>query len=193
MKLKYDPTSVVKHVIELSGGHDAFFEKSHAELNRLNAVWKQDSLTIGRILRAHVFVEHFLNELLRAKNPGLGPLDKARLTFAQKVSLVGPESPEVEDLLPGIRRLNQIRNRLAHSLHADLTTEDADVLLNCSLFRAMRDEDARHISEIASTKPIDVVEDFALHVGGRIQSHVSGAAEVWAEAFRLVEEEASNS
>jgi hypothetical protein len=191
MKLELDPTSVVKHVIELSGGHDAAFEKFDAEYKQLMAVWEQDSHLIGRILRAHLFVEHFLNELLRAKNPDLG-LDKARLSFAQKVSLVGSGSAEIEDLLLGIRRLNAVRNRLAHSLHADLTTEDADVLLNCRYFRALRDEGARTTSRKASTEPIDVVEDFALHVGVRVQSHVSGNAVVWAEAIRLAQEEASN-
>ena len=135
-----DPTSVAKHLISLSGGPKVAFEKFHTEHKQLLTLWEQNADSIGRILRAHLFVEHFLTEFLQAKNPRLGSPDKARLGFAQKVSLLGTELSEVHDLVPGIRRLNKIRNRVAHSLHADLTTEDTETLLGCGLFRALREE-----------------------------------------------------
>lgn len=182
-----DPTSVAKHMIDLSGGPNVAFEKFDAEHKQLLAMWDQNADSIGRILRAHLFVEHFLTELLQAKNPRLGSLDNARLGFAQKVSLLGTELSEIQDLVPGIRRLNKIRNRVAHSLHANLTAEDAETLLSCGFFRAMREESARVRSQTSSQEPLVVIEDFALHVGARIQSSVSGNAALWSEAFRLAE------
>ncbi len=188
-----DPKSVVKHVIELLGGPEVAFEKVDGEFAQMMVLWDQDAPTIGRILRAHLFVEYFLTELLRTKNPQLGSLDNARLTFSQKVSLIDSKSSEIKYLLPGIRRLNQIRNRLAHSLHANLSVDDADALLSCDLFRAMRDESAKRHSRPASAEPLNVYEDFALHVGSTIKSLTSGSAAVWSEAYRLAQAEVSGS
>lgn len=187
-----DPTSVAKHMINLSGGPNVAFEKFDAEHKQLLDMWNQNADSIGRILRAHLFVEHFLTEFLQAKNPQLGSLDKVRLGFVQKVSLLGTEISEIQDLVPGIRRLNKIRNRVAHSLHADLTGEDAETLLGYGLFRAMRDERARGTSQIPSQEPLVVIEDFALHVGVRIQSSISGTAALWSEAIRLAADEVSD-
>ncbi|MGQ3486439.1 hypothetical protein [Roseovarius pacificus] len=161
----FDPNSIAKNVIDLLGGRDAAFEKLDGEYHRMMAVWDQDAQSIGRILRAHLFVEYFLTEHIRAKNPNLGSLDAARLTFAQKASLLDSKLVTIKDVLPGIRRLNQVRNRLAHSLHADISADDANVLLGCRVFRAMREEGAKRKSQPPSKEPIDVLEAFALYVG----------------------------
>ena len=183
-----DPQRVAWHVITLLGGHDAAFAHFDADFRLLNDRWNQDTDSIGRILRAHLFVEHFLTEYLVARNPELGSPEDARLTFAQKLALIGDATGGVAYLIPGIRRLNAIRNRLAHNLAADVTPEDVSVFLGIALFKAMRDELAR--PNQASGDPIDILEDFSRHTGIALHASAIRNDKLWAEAIRLAEAEA---
>lgn len=178
---------VVSHVINLLGGHDAAFAHFDADFRLLNDRWNQDTETIGRILRAHLFVEHFLTEYLVARNPELGSPEDARLTFAQKLSLIGDATGGVAYLIPGIRRLNTIRNRLAHNLSADVTADDVNVFLGITLFKAMRDEAAK--PNQTSGSPIDILEDFSRHTGIALHASAIRDDKLWGEAIRLAEAE----
>jgi len=54
----------VAEMMEKFGGREAFFgrlDKRYAEFTR---VWKQDAERMGRILRAHLAVEHFVRVIL---------------------------------------------------------------------------------------------------------------------------------
>jgi hypothetical protein len=157
------PQIFARRLIALYGGVEAArnaFDKRHREISDR---WNQDAGLMGRILRAHLFVEHYLTDYLSTRNPNLGSTEKARLSFSQKVELADrPESPEAY-LFTGIRRLNQVRNRLAHTLMAEVTEADRDAFLSIELFRALRD--ALAAPQTASTDPIDVLEDFARHAG----------------------------
>ena len=70
--MNIDHEYVAKRVIELSGGKDKFNEEMDSKLARINEKWNQDVDAIGRILRAHLFVEHFVTECLVSFNPALG-------------------------------------------------------------------------------------------------------------------------
>jgi len=186
------PETVAKHLIDLLGGHDKAFERFDSEHKQFLDIWNQDADAIGKILRAHLFVEHFMTELLRTENPNLEDLDKARLTFAQKVALIKTESFLIKELLPGIIRLNKIRNRLAHSIHAKMTCEDVSIFLSAKMFCAMRDVQNKEINKQSSADPINIIEDFALYTGNIMHAHSSGFSATWAEALRLAKEEASS-
>ncbi len=124
--------------MEIMGGPDEFFNAADEELANINARWNQNVSEIGRILRAHLFVEHYLTQYLAQANPRLGSLSDARATFAQKVSLLDVDNPDIAAMLPGIKRLNAIRNRLAHNLGAQVSDEDARIFLSCERFAALR-------------------------------------------------------
>jgi len=188
-----NPEAVVKHVIRLMGGHEKAWQAFHDDFQLITTRWEQDTATIGRILRAHLFVEHFLTEYVQARNPELGSPEEARVTFAQKVALFGTGTPGIAYLLPGARRLNAIRNRIAHSLRAEVTKEDVDAFLQIELFRAMREEKARRLSSTPSTAPIDVLEEFAMHAGIILHASATRNADMWAEALRAAQEECSGS
>ena len=183
-----DPKLVVEHVIRLMGGHDKAFAQFDAELLYVDKHWEQDTAIIGRILRAHLFVEHFLTEYIQLRNPELGSLGEARVSFSQKIALVGVGPASISYLIPGIRHLNKIRNRLAHTLRAEVSEDDANVFLQIEFFRAMRKEKAKRFGN-PSSDPIDVLEEFARHAGGMLRGQSSRSWEVWAEAIRTVKEE----
>jgi hypothetical protein len=174
------------------GGRDEAFRVFDEHFKEITSRWEQDTTTIGRILRAHLFVEHFLKEFLRSRNPQLGSLEDARISFSQTVTLMGNATPGTGYLVPGIRRLNTIRNRLAHTLRAEVTDDDVKAFLAIDMFRAMRDERARRSSTVASTDPIVVLEEFAMHAGISLQASASRNADVWSNAFQAAQEECSD-
>ncbi len=173
---------LVDFVIESLGGHRRAFATFEAEAARITEAWGRDTAMIGRVLRAHLFVEHFLGEYISKKNPKLGSLDEARLSFAQKVALVGKNDPKVLYLIPGIRHLNAMRNRIAHQLQGGVTKQDAEVFLRIGMFNAMRN--ALFAPDVPSADPINVLEDFSKHSAIMLEASSSEHAEMWAEAVR---------
>ena len=163
-----DHGEIAKRVIELSGGKQKLNDEMDQKLALINDKWNQDVGAIGRILRAHLFVEHFITECLLAFNPALGGLDKARVSFAQKLALIEDYSSETQELAVGIRRLNKIRNQLAHNLEAKVTDKDKDALLSVKTFSALRLELAK--PGAPGDNSMDVLEDFAKHVGSRLEA-----------------------
>jgi hypothetical protein len=152
-------------------------------LREINTRWNQDASLMGRLLRAHLFVEYFLTRYLSAKNPNLGDLELARLTFAQKLALSDhPSSPEAY-LFPGIRLLNKVRNRIAHTLSATVTDEDRDGFLKIGVFREFRI--ALAAPKAPSNEPVDVLEEFSLHAGSSLASAASPNAKLWRDAMTV--------
>ncbi|GJH04503.1 hypothetical protein [Paraburkholderia terrae] len=147
-------------VAEIMGGQEEFMAAMVAERRATREKWNKDVLTIGRILRAHLYVEHYLTEYIQHLNPALGDIDGARITFNQKVRLLQSGDTLVSDIIPGIRHLNSIRNRLAHNLEAKVTDEDARVFLQ-GTFKALRNKGVLPSDDPQSESPIDVLEDFA--------------------------------
>ena len=146
---------------QLLGG-DAEFQKIAAqESSEALLRWQHDTDSIGRILRVHLFLERFITDNLQRANPSLGSIEKAKLSFAQKIELLSPRNADVADVTPGIRKLNNIRNRLAHKSNAAVTPDDAAALLQCQTFaRLLR---LRHGNGFDALKPIEVLEHFARH------------------------------
>lgn len=166
--MNIDHELVARRVIELSGGKDKLNEEMDSKLAKINEKWNQDIDAIGRILKAHLFVEHFITECLVSFNPSLGDVKEARLTFSQKLTLIEGYSEETKELSKGIKRLNKIRNQLAHRLAGTVTDQDKESLLSVLSFKALRNELAKPGEP--SDDNLVVLEDFAKHVGGRLSS-----------------------
>lgn len=183
-----NPTSDVGHIaaraIELHGGSDAFFAAADQEINEINVRWHQDITMIGRILRSHLFVEHYLSMYLAKVNPRLGSLADARITFAQKVALLDTSNVDISTVLQGIKRLNTIRNRLAHNLSAQVTEEDSQVFLRSERFAALRM--AKAMREVIGNEPIDILEDFSLHTSIVFTNGFSSVSRAIKDAIREV-------
>lgn len=152
--------AIAARTVEIMGGREQAIASMEAEYYAMKARWNKDVLTIGRILRAHLHVEYYLTEFLQYTNPQIGNLDETHITFNQKVNLLQSDDWTVSYLIPGIRHLNKIRNRLAHNLEATVNEEDATVFLQ-GMFKAFRDAGASGSDKQLSTNPIDVLEEFA--------------------------------
>jgi hypothetical protein len=136
-------------------------------LGRFNAqwarFWERNADHLGTVLIGHLAVEHYIDDWLTAANPGMKAVGDTRLSFAQKVELLDGADPSVQWLLPGLIRLNRIRNKLAHDLDAEISERDLEPLRNVVW-----------PWHSAGGKPcnsgIALVKDFALLVCGMLSS-----------------------
>lgn len=159
---EHDHDAIVQRAVELSGGRQKFIAEADRELAEINFHWQQNLEVIGRILRAHLFVEHYLGQYLIQANPRLGDLKGAKISFAQKIALLDATNSDIAHILPGIKHLNKIRNRLAHNLNAQVTDEDANIFLCSERFAALRA--ARTTEEKHTNEPLEILEDFSKHI-----------------------------
>jgi hypothetical protein len=131
------------------------------EVEDIGRIWQgMDLDTMGRVLRAHLVVEHFMNELLAVEGINLGALKEANLrpTFQQKLDLLYPAKGP---LYAGMYQLNRIRNNFAHRPDHRLTLQEAKALNNAgktfkqylSLYQKAR--------KIRPASAIDIIEAFA--------------------------------
>ena len=177
-----DTKKFVEKTFEVFGGREQFFAAAENEISYINGLWKADIASIGRVLRSHLVVEHFLARVIEKNNPKLGDLSKARLSFFQKLELLDTSAIILQELKPGIKRLNEIRNRIAHKLEVDVTQEDKAEFLGIGIYEAMRNESEKRSGK-KSGDPIDILEDFSLFAAGMLQSLSSEHKEKWQEVF----------
>ena len=74
---------------------------------------------IGRILKAHLIVENFLNSFLTA-HYGIVDLSDAKLSFYQKAKLLPDSASSSAFVKPGILQLNSVRNKFGHTLEFEI-------------------------------------------------------------------------
>ena len=153
-----DYNAIAMRAAELVGGHEKFMELAEREHSEMQTRWNQNVEVIGRILRSHLYVEHYMTEYLVQANPRLGSLQDAKLSFAQKLNLLDSKNPAIARILPGVKRLNKIRNQLAHNLNASVTTDDAGVFLSEPSFHALRVE--RFRDKALPADPLHILEEF---------------------------------
>lgn len=75
-------------------------------------------------IKAHLYVEHILMELLKLSLPLHKNLQMDRLNFISKAEICAASGAMPTELLPPIKILNSFRNRLAHNLHSVLANKD---------------------------------------------------------------------
>ncbi|AMO24688.1 hypothetical protein GCM10027034_09770 [Ramlibacter solisilvae] len=176
-----DTAKVTARTLEILGGHEKAWEIIDAEFAEVGRRWNQDITVIGRILRSHLFIEHYLNEHITKANPRLGSVEKARLTFAQKIALLDSTDRRLREILPGVKLLNTIRNRLAHRLNAAIGQEDAKVFLNAQYFAALRIEGAKPSKP--SEDPLDILEEFARYASTALTNEFSAFGNAFSKAL----------
>ncbi len=175
-------TRVIARVIDLLGGPERAREVTDTEFREMVARWNQDTDAIGRILWAHLYVEHYLTEFLGYANPRLESIADARLSFKQKLALLNTSSPAVAELKPGIAQLNRIRNRLAHRLNSLIEPADSHVFLAAPMFSSMR---LVSLGRPATTlTPIELLEQFSLHAANILAGEFDSFSKAFEQALQ---------
>jgi hypothetical protein len=82
------------------------------------------------VLRGHLYVEWELLASLNIALPHPEVADLSRLPFRHTVSLVAAHGLMAADDQGGFKRLNELRNNLAHRLEVSITENDEQSLVN---------------------------------------------------------------
>ena len=114
----------IEKAISVLSPHMEEVEKNfNLENQKFIALMESPSDLMGRILKSHLVVEHYLEEYL-SKEYDLQNVASAKLTFFQKVSLIHNQGKAASFVKPGILELNKIRNRFSHNLRANFSDSD---------------------------------------------------------------------
>lgn len=151
-------------------------ENFERENERFKTLLGQDHDLIGRVLKCHLILEHYLERFL-ADHLGAPELAQAKLTFFQKAQLLPSQGHSAAFVKPGILRLNAIRNMFGHSLRPELQMGEVDVLTQAlAVVRAgVRFDD-----------PVEVIEAFTTVACTWLIIVPPHLQQAWAEAFAEV-------
>lgn len=112
-------------------GRSARLILCRANLDSSGKRWDQGLDVIGRILRAHLYVEYYLTESLVKANRRLGSVDQARLSFWQKLELLDQNAhPLFSEMLPA-SLATYSQNARASLYDADWNSGLAENVLFC--------------------------------------------------------------
>ncbi|WP_425646119.1 hypothetical protein [Agrobacterium leguminum] len=167
----------IKEAIDVLRPHWSDIE---ADFNRHNARFLELAATshdvIGRVLRAHLIVENFLNSYLQATF-GFDEFDELRLSFAQKAKMLPSARSGAALIRPGIIQLNKVRNKFGHTLnHVVEPNEISHIVQLLSI--------ARPSSNFYD--PIDAIDAFAPVACAFLSVPPKHLQDAFAEAFKSV-------
>lgn len=118
----------IEEVIRLLEPHwDNIEEHFNTENEKFKALLAHDHDIIGRVLKCHLIVENYLDRYISDKYD-MENLNEARLSFYQKAILLPSKESSAAFVKPGILRLNNIRNRFAHTLNFDIEIDDLGII-----------------------------------------------------------------
>jgi hypothetical protein len=86
--------------------------------------------TIGAVIRAHLYVESTLNQLIEECLFRPKAMNVVELSFRFKVPLAAALGIIPEDFQPPLKQLNALRNKLAHRLDAEISNSDLERLFH---------------------------------------------------------------
>jgi hypothetical protein len=79
------------------------------------------------VIVSHLIIEHYLDRYIQNENPNLGKICEVRVSFPEKIKLIKNPSENIRPFIPGINKLNKIRNHFAHNLEYEIPKKDFQV------------------------------------------------------------------
>ncbi len=151
-KQKIDiPKSILDHFKQDFEANSRNFEDLNEVVTEL---FEKEEGTIGRVLKCHLIIEKHLNDLLEFHLGSKLNLEKARLSFKQKLTILEGISDEFFIYVKGINEINSLRNKIAHRLDYDINESNLDT---CVTF-------AKFLAQNEGLKKIEIVEIFSFNV-----------------------------
>ena len=95
----------------------------NAENARFIELMSRPHDVVGRLLKCHLVVEHYLDRFL-SEHFGIEDVERAKLGFFNKAMLLPNKAASAAVVKPGILKLNTLRNRAGHNLGSNITFGD---------------------------------------------------------------------
>ncbi len=91
----------------------------NAENAKFIALMGQPHDMLGRFLKCHLVLEHYLDRFL-SEHFGIEDVESAKLGYFNKAMLLPAKASSAAFVKPGILKLNVLRNRVGHNLGTDI-------------------------------------------------------------------------
>jgi len=109
-----------------------YWKEIEADFDRQNAKYLSlaatDHVSVGRVLRAHLIVENFMNSFIPGFF-GIEEFEELRLSFVQKAKLLPQQNSSAAFVRPGIIQLNAVRNKFGHRLNHVVEVHEIEVIV----------------------------------------------------------------
>lgn len=92
-----------------------------------------DHDAIGRVLRAHLVIESFIDTFL-AQHYRIENIEELRLSFHQKAKLLPTRGSSAAAVRPGILQVNSVRNKFGHRLNHMIERHEISALLEVLVY-----------------------------------------------------------
>ncbi|HEV7437688.1 MAG TPA: hypothetical protein VGO22_22910 [Pseudorhizobium sp.] len=167
----------VEEIVASLAPHLGDIEKEfHVINNRFLNLIGSDHDTLGRVLRSHLVIEHFLNDFLEL-HYRIDNIGAIRLSFYQKACMLPSVGSAAAFAKPGILEVNSIRNKYAHNIGYDLNQASMEAVNEVlRLSRPEVDFDTR----------VDQIEAFTATACAFLSAPLSGLREVYEHAFKNI-------
>jgi len=152
---------------------EADFEQQNRRFLELLSV---DHEPIGRVLRAHLVIENFLDSFL-SNFYGIEDIEDLRLSFAQKVKLLPSRQSSAAFVRPGIIQLNAVRNKFGHRINQPVEGHELS-----AVYEAL--QHARPDTKFSSQ--VDAIEAFAAVACAFLSVPPAHLQKLFVEAFSHV-------
>ncbi|EOE6708297.1 hypothetical protein BFR77_07060 [Acinetobacter pittii] len=103
------------------------------QISKGSVTWQRlDSINyeeLGYFLSCHLIIEHYIDEYLKVQYENLSWED-CKLTFSQKINLLSnfPVAEPYIELIPSIKAMNKIRNKISHRVDFKISIDDLEPL-----------------------------------------------------------------
>jgi hypothetical protein len=119
----------IEHVLHVLEPHWSEIEEDFDRHNRrFLELAAADHDAIGRVLRAHLVIESFLNTSL-VSCYGIEDISELKLSFFQKAKLLPTRDSSAAFVRPGILQLNSVRNKFGHRLNHEIERHEISAIL----------------------------------------------------------------
>ncbi|WP_152455749.1 hypothetical protein [Roseivivax sp. THAF40] len=167
----------IEEAIEILRPHWSDIEENFQRQNeRYLAMASTDHEVAGRVLRAHLIIENFLNSYL-VEIFKFDDFDDLRLSFSQKAKMLPKSKVGAAWVRPGIIQLNSVRNKYGHRL--DHTVEFPAISAIMEVISVSR-------SGQEFSTPLDAIEAFAPVACAFLTVPPRHLSEAFAQAFKYV-------
>jgi len=85
-----------------------------------------------RIVQGHLYFEHVVGQLLLEALKKPEAISLSRMGYSQRLDLASALGILDDELIYALRKINSLRNKLAHNLNFEITVQDVLDLANCT-------------------------------------------------------------
>jgi hypothetical protein len=85
-----------------------------------------------QLLQAHLYFDHVITRMLEEALPNPDAIKLRRTSFSEKVQLISAMNLLPPSLLPPVKFINGLRNKIAHELNFEISDDAVNNLINCT-------------------------------------------------------------